>query len=186
MTRGIVDDLNRRRWMALAFVSEKGVIGPPAKQPSRDVLFVRHAFKSVGPSCYNVVNATKGYTCFVEFRRGPEGQWYARCDYDECEWQSRVKKPHPCKHIRAACLWHAKLTRRAGIDAPALEGHHEGAKCSNCGVGRLMNKYHDDGWVPRPEQRTYFVRWFQCNNCLDNFHNEADRRPIEEWRSLAL
>jgi ribosomal protein S27AE len=186
MALGKVDGLNSRRWVALGSVSERGVVGPPAKQPSRDVMFVRHAFKSVGPSCYNVVNATKGYTCFVEFRRGREGQWYARCDYEQCEWQSRMKKPHPCKHIRAACPWHVKLTRRARIEAAALEGHREGATCPNCGQGRLMNAYHDDDWQPRPDQRTYLVRWYKCNNCFDNFHNESDRRPVELFRSLAL
>jgi hypothetical protein len=92
-------------WATIA-VRPDGLIDPPPKALNRDKLIVKRCWH-LAPRTYNIINAQKGYNCFVQFRQiGPVIQ--ARCTYIECvKWRAKN-----CKHIRAACKWHVKLMRR--------------------------------------------------------------------------
>lgn len=185
MTLSISQVFEGRRWVMLPWVTAVGVIGPAPSAPVTDVLQVKHAYTTVGPGVYLVLNLSKGYTCFVQFRRGEQGQKYGRCDHENCIWQSRTARPKPCKHMRAACPFHVKFVRRAKIQTEPMAKYEKGGACPNCGEGRLMVEEHRAEWEPRPGQRFYYEQWFRCHKCLDIFHDERHKRPVEEWRQLS-
>lgn len=98
-------------WMGL-IVEADGSINPPAHKSTPDKVRVVRAFY-LGPNVYSVVNFTKLYQCFVQFKREGYNK-FGRCNHTNCHWQSEVLRPKPCKHLRAACKHHVKLMRRVG------------------------------------------------------------------------
>ena len=98
-------------------IQADGSCEPPPKTRNTDQLWVKMAYH-IGANVYNVVNLTKGYQVFVQLKffpsegyiRGPHG----RCNHPDCvKWQNtQYNQKVPCKHIRSACKWHVKLTRR--------------------------------------------------------------------------
>lgn len=196
MTLSVAEVFEGRKWVLLAGVSPSGEISPAPKTPVEDILGARHAYKSVGPGVYNVINYTKGYCCFVQFKRGEMGQKYARCDHENCLWQSKTARPKPCKHIRAACRWHVKLIgkfnaferiRGSGrtLQTEVLMKYADNEKCPNCGEGRLRRCEHGSDWEPSEGQRWYFEFWYKCSTCFNIFHVEQAKRAVEGYRRLS-
>jgi hypothetical protein len=98
-------------WMALD-VRPDGSCHPPPKVASQDVLRCERAYH-MGQNVYSVTNMTKFYQCFVQLQKERLGDPLARCNHPECRhWQSIVKEPRPCKHIRCTVRWHVTLMRR--------------------------------------------------------------------------
>lgn len=173
------------KFVTLETVLDDGAIWPVPSKPVTDVLRPKRAFH-IGPSVYTVVNLTRGYQCFVQFRRGPKGEKWARCDHENCRWQSRVANPKPCKHIRRACVWHVKLlSRRPELRQPAKPKYEEGEPCPNCTEGHLVRFEHEDDWYPREGQTYYYEWWFKCNKCLNTFNDDRAKRPTDQWRALS-
>jgi hypothetical protein len=103
------------RWVALDVQPDGSIEPPPKTRPARETISVHSAFH-LGPRVYTVVNFTKGYQCFVQFRA--EGQPQGRCNHPPCcEYRPRI-----CKHIRRACKWHVTFVRRSKRLQASLKG----------------------------------------------------------------